>query len=81
MDDRIRQYLITGEQVGARYSLAAPRNAPSGAAGAQLGRSIGSSLEFMDHREYQPGDDLRRIDWSAYARSDNLTVRLYREEV
>jgi len=35
----------------------------------------------MDHREYQPGDDLRRVDWSAFARSDRLTVRLYRQEV
>jgi uncharacterized protein (DUF58 family) len=35
----------------------------------------------MDHREYQPGDDLRRIDWSAYARSDKLTVKLYRQEI
>jgi uncharacterized protein (DUF58 family) len=34
----------------------------------------------MDHRDYQPGDDLRRIDWSAYARSDRLALKLYREE-
>ena len=41
----------------------------------------GSSLEFIDHREYQPGDDLRRIDWGGFARSDKLTVKLYRDEV
>ena len=43
---------------GARYSLAAPRRSPLGTAGAQLGRLAGESMEFMDHREYQPGDDL-----------------------
>ena len=41
----------------------------------------GSSLEFRDYRDYQPGDDLRHVDWSAYARSDQLSVKLYREEV
>ena len=46
-----------------------------------MGKRPGSSLEFIDHREYQPGDDLRRIDWSGFARSDKLTVKLYRDEV
>jgi uncharacterized protein (DUF58 family) len=49
--------------------------------GATLGHRAGSSLEFKDHRAYEPGDDLRHIDWSAYARSDQLTVKLFREEV
>ena len=35
----------------------------------------------MDFRDYVPGDDLRHVDWSAYARSDQLKVRLYREEI
>ena len=35
----------------------------------------------MDYREYQPGDDLRRLDWAASARSDKLIVKLYRQEV
>ena len=47
----------------------------------QLGRLAGESMEFMDHREYQPGDDLRRLDWAAYARSDKMIVKLYRQEV
>ncbi len=73
--------LLAGRQAGLRYAVSLPRVAPSGSAGAQLGHRPGSSLEFMDHRDYQPGDDLRRIDWSAYARTDRLTVKLYREEV
>jgi uncharacterized protein (DUF58 family) len=80
-DTFVRDCLLEGERAGARYLLAHPRSSPMGMNGAQLGARPGSSLEFMDHREYQPGDDLRRIDWSAYARSDRLTVKLYREEV
>lgn len=81
MNDEMRHSLIAGQHTGARYALASPSRAPVGVMGAQLANRAGSSLEFMDHREYQPGDDLRRIDWNAYARSDKLTVKLYREEV
>ena len=35
----------------------------------------------MEHRDYQPGDDLRRMNWSAYARSDKLVVKVFRQEV
>ena len=81
LETKYQQFLSIGQQAGARYSLVTPRNIPQGLTGAKMGNRPGSSLEFMDHREYQPGDDLRRIDWSAYARSDKLTVKLYREEV
>jgi uncharacterized protein (DUF58 family) len=81
MQTEYQQYMIEGQRAGLRYCLVPPRNVPQGLIGMQMGNRPGSSLEFMDHREYQPGDDLRRIDWSAYARSDKLTVKLYREEV
>jgi uncharacterized protein (DUF58 family) len=81
MAESIAQFLMEGQQAGARYALAAPRRSPQGTAGSQLGRLVGESMEFMDHREYQPGDDLRRLDWAAYARSDKMTVKLYRQEV
>lgn len=81
MSDNYRQYLIAGEKAGMRYALAEPRTASASQAGLQLGRNAGTSLEFRDHRDYQPGDDLRRIDWNAFARSDKLTVKLYREEI
>ena len=55
---------------------------PRAPAGERLGgQGVGSSVEFMDFREYAPGDDLRRLDWAAYARTDRLVTRLYREEV
>ena len=40
----------------------------------------GLSVEFAGHREYQPGDDLRHLDWLVYARSDRFDVRQYEEE-
>ena len=52
-----------------------------GRVGERLGSGTGSSLEFQDYRPYAPGDDLRHVDWAAYARSELLAVRLYREEV
>lgn len=81
MDDALRNAIEQGQRAGMRYRLEPPRLAPQGASGARLGHRPGSSLEFMDHRDYQPGDDIRRIDWAGYARSDRLVVRLYREEV
>ncbi|MGH7455044.1 MAG: DUF58 domain-containing protein, partial [bacterium] len=35
----------------------------------------GAGLEFSQYRSYQPGDDLRRVDWKMYARSDRYYVR------
>ena len=64
-----------------RYQLGLPRMPVSGRTGELLGRGTGTSLEFQEYREYMPGDDIRHLDWSAYARSDSLMVRLYREEI
>ena len=58
-----------------------PRTPLGGRIGERLGAETGSSLEFQDYRPYAPGDDLRHVDWAAYARSELLAVRLYREEV
>lgn len=81
MDEIDRKFLLECERAGARYALGVPRQTASGAAGLQMGQRAGSSLEFRDHRDYQPGDDLRRIDWNAFARSDKLIIKLYREEI
>lgn len=40
----------------------------------------GFSAEFAEHRAYQPGDDLRYIDWRMYARSDRYHVKQFEEE-
>lgn len=63
------------------YRLAPPQAWARGAAGAFAGRRDGQSVDFHDYRQYQPGDDLRRVDWRAYARSRQMHLRLFREEV
>jgi uncharacterized protein (DUF58 family) len=40
----------------------------------------GYSVEFAEYRPYQLGDDLRRIDWRLYGRSDRLNVKQYEQE-
>ncbi|MBT3199502.1 MAG: DUF58 domain-containing protein [Phycisphaerales bacterium] len=40
----------------------------------------GFSVEFAEHREYAPGDDLRHLDWVAWARSDRYYIKQYEQE-
>ncbi len=40
----------------------------------------GQSVEFADYRNYTHGDDLRRLDWNAYARMERLFIKLFQEE-
>ena len=40
----------------------------------------GFSVEFAEHRQYFPGDDIGNIDWKVYGRSDRLYIKQYEEE-
>ena len=40
----------------------------------------GFSVEFAEHRMYQPGDDLRYIDWRMFGRSDRYYIKQFEEE-
>ena len=40
----------------------------------------GSSVEFAEHKEYTPGDELRHVDWKAYAKVDRYYVKQYEQE-
>lgn len=40
----------------------------------------GFSVEFSEHREYTPGDDLRHLDWVAYGRTDRYYIKQYEQE-
>lgn len=64
-----------------RYRLPFGRQNWRGQPGGWQGAGIGSSIDFQDHRAYAPGDDPRYIHWSAYARTGQLTMKLYRAEV
>ena len=82
MNDAERsEALEAGRRAGLGYTMQRPRQTPAGLLGEQLGGGAGQSIEFMDYREYEPGDVLRRLDWNVYGRSDRLVVKLHREEV
>ncbi|QYE35484.1 DUF58 domain-containing protein [Polymorphobacter sp. PAMC 29334] len=55
--------------------LSSRRAAGQSGIGAHASRSRGSGLEFAQYRAYEPGDELRQIDWKLYARSDRFFVR------
>lgn len=40
----------------------------------------GASVVFVEHREYKPGDDLRLLDWRAFARSDRHQIKRFEQE-
>ena len=61
-------------------SLLSP-NKVAGADGRRVGTHTGNALEFAEYREYKPGDDIRRLDWGVFARSEQLMVRQFNEEV
>ncbi|MCS7151380.1 MAG: DUF58 domain-containing protein [Endomicrobia bacterium] len=50
-------------------------------AGKHKSRLIGRSLDFIQHREYVCGDDIKFIDWKVYARRDRFFVKQYQQEV
>ncbi|MDR1284470.1 MAG: DUF58 domain-containing protein [Opitutaceae bacterium] len=70
-----------GLQAARRYRLPFGRRAWRGLQGNWPGAGAGSSIDFQDHRAYQPGDDPRYIHWAAYARTGQLSTKLYRAEM
>ncbi|WP_434026791.1 DUF58 domain-containing protein [[Pseudomonas] boreopolis] len=55
--------------------LRARRMAGAHGIGLHASRSRGAGLEFAQYRAYEPGDELRQVDWKLYARSDRFFVR------
>lgn len=43
-------------------------------------RRAGAGIEFADHRDYAPGDDLRHLDWNLYGRLERPFVRMFDED-
>ncbi len=69
------------ERAAAGLALRLPRGPHRGKAGDVRASSVGSSMELHDFREYQPGDDVRHLDWNAVARTGQLYLRVRQEEV
>jgi uncharacterized protein (DUF58 family) len=49
-------------------------------AGMHASPYFGQSVEFLQHREYRPGDDPRFVDWKVWARRDRLVVKQFQED-
>ena len=48
--------------------------------GMQRARQKGSSVEFEQHKEYSPGDEIKHLDWKAYAKADRYFVKQFEQE-
>lgn len=59
---------VTRQQIEGSYS------------GRHRSKQMGGSTEFVDYREYAPGEDLRRLDWKVLGRIGRPVVRLYQDE-
>ncbi len=49
-------------------------------AGMHQNPHAGASIEFSEHKEYAPGDDIRRIDWKAVGRVDRYYIKRFEDE-
>lgn len=64
----------------AALALAARRAVQGALGGEHKSPYLGASVVFAEHREYRPGDDLRALDWRAYARFDRHFVKRFEQE-
>lgn len=63
-----------------RLELTARRVVEGFLSGQHRSPYFGQSIEFLQHRQYAPGDEIRHIDWKVYARQDRLHIKQYEEE-
>ena len=63
-----------------RLELTARRVVEGFLSGMHRSPYFGQSIEFLQHRQYTPGDEIRHIDWKVYARQDRLHVKQYEED-
>lgn len=63
-----------------RLELTARRVVEGFLAGMHRSPYFGQSVEFRQHRQYAPGDEIRHVDWKVYARQDKLHIKQYEAE-
>lgn len=63
-----------------RFHRALKKNSTQINQGEQKSEYSGQGMIFKDHKQYVPGDDIRKIDWKAYARTNEYFVKRYEEE-
>ena len=66
-------------QVG-NYPVGARRRVEGALSGHHRSPLRGSSIEFAEHKEYSPGDEIRHIDWKAFGKFDKYYVKQFEEE-
>src|SRR2546427_75974 len=78
----MRSSLLDPEALGelATLELRARRIVDGALAGIHRSPHPGSSVEFVEHKEYAPGDEVKNIDWKAYGKFDKYYVKRYEEE-
>ena len=77
LTDRKQRSFIDPTVLGrlARLPLSARRPMLGQVSGRHVSPHRGASVEFAEYRKYVPGDDLRRLDWRTYGRTDRYYVK------
>jgi len=63
-----------------KYTLPLKNRVTAVHAGNHISTKKGSGLDLVDHRKYNPGDPLKKIDWNLYARTEKLYIRRFEED-
>lgn len=63
-----------------RYALPLRNRVTAVNSGSHISTKKGSGLDIVDHRKYNPGDSLKKIDWNLYARTEKLYIRRFEED-
>lgn len=79
-DDPLRLLRPEATQRIRRLELVARRTVEGFLSGMHRSPYFGQSVEFLQHRQYTRGDDLRHIDWKVWGRQDRLHIKQYEEE-
>src|SRR5918911_1163272 len=80
-DDDPRRFLhpATIARIG-RLDLRARQVVEGFITGMHKSRFFGHSVEFVQHREYVPGDDIRFLDWKVWAKADRFQIKQFEAE-
>ena len=75
------RYLRVADLRALRHMIFASRRAVEGRyTGRHKSHQRGQSAEFVDYRQYIPGDEVGHVDWKVYARSDRLFIKLFEHQ-
>ena len=78
---RVRQSTLIGLHREAKNIPLFSNSVNAQRAGSYLSSFRGRGMEYHESRPYQPGDDIRTIDWRVTARSGRTHTKVYREEL